>query len=113
MTSKADRDHACGRLREVFKPGDKVWTILRHVSASGMSREISFIQVQANGEVRQWDILIGDALGLKAGKHGGLKVSGCGSDMGFMTVYDLGHALFPKVKPSDEDPGYSLKHGWL
>ena len=33
-----ERDEARARLREILKPGDTVYTVLRHVSASGMSQ---------------------------------------------------------------------------
>lgn len=33
-----ERDEARARLREILKPGYTVYTVLRHVSASGMSQ---------------------------------------------------------------------------
>ena len=38
---KAERDQARETLRKYIKPGDTVWTILRHVSRSGMQRRIA------------------------------------------------------------------------
>jgi hypothetical protein len=58
------------------------------------------------------------------GKREGLRVSGCGMDMGFDIVYNLGRFLFPKgdgktvtgrngdTKP-ETDGGYLLKQEWL
>ena len=55
-------------------------------------------------------------------KTGGLRVSGCGMDMGFHVVYNLGYALWPDGTPEphgtrngapDSDGGYALKHRWL
>lgn len=50
---------------------------------------------------------------------GGVRVGGCGMDMGFALVYDLGRTLYPKgVKKGysgspESDGGYALKHEWL
>jgi hypothetical protein len=55
----------------------------------------------------------------------GLKVSGCGMDMGFAVVHELGRALFPEgfkvegvgrngdTSGWDRDGGYALKHRWI
>lgn len=82
-------------LEEEIRPGDTIFTILRHVSASGMSRSISLIKVR-NGET--WDItyfaacVLGDNIDQK---RGGIKIGGCGMDMGFALVYNLSRVLFP------------------
>ena len=41
--TKAEKAEALARLREWLKPGDTVYTILEHVSSSGMSRAIRFV----------------------------------------------------------------------
>lgn len=83
------------RLREVLKPGTTVQTILRSVSRSGMSREISAVVVAKDGAVIDLDWLIVNAgLGYKFGKSG-IKIGGCGMDMGFALVYDLSRSLYP------------------
>lgn len=55
-------------------------------------------------------------------KTGGVRVGGCGMDMGFHLVYQLGSVLWPKgtKKPHgkrngepDYSGGYALKHEWL
>lgn len=62
------------------------------------------------------------ALGYRIGKHGGIVVGGCGMDMGFHLVYNLGRTLWPTGTDNphgrrnghpDSDGGYALKHGWL
>lgn len=94
MTKKqnlAERDESIAKLRELLKPGDEVQTILRHISRSGMSRSISTV---IKGEDRSY--LVARALGERMdGKRGGMKVSGCGMDMGFHLVYNLSSVLFP------------------
>ena len=43
MNTKQERQDAIERLRSMLAPGDSVYTILRHVSRSGMSRSISLV----------------------------------------------------------------------
>ncbi len=108
-------------LRKILKPKDRIYTVLRKVSASGMSRHISFLIVD-DGELQSLDWSIGQALGLKMAEPAGLKIDGCGMDMGFATVYNLGRALWPNGTPEphssrngepDNDGGYALKHEWI
>ncbi len=90
-----DKAEKIKRLRETLQPGDTVRTILRHVSRSGMTRDISLVVVE-NGEDTEIDWLCAEVLGLKINRyHGGLRVGGCGMDMGFHLVYELSHVLFP------------------
>lgn len=119
----AQREEAKVYLRKLLKPGMLVYTILNHRSASGMSRSISLAIGGKKGEIIKLDFLIARANGEHIdNKHGGLKVSGCGMDMGFHLVYNLGRTLWPKgtKKPHgsrngevDFDGGYALKHTWL
>lgn len=89
--SKEQREQAEKTLREVLNPGDTVKTILRHCSRSGMMRSISPI---INGSDYSWAVarLLGDTIDKN---HGGIKVSGCGMDMGFDLIHRLGITLFP------------------
>ncbi len=52
----------------------------------------------------------------------GIRIGGCGMDMGFSLVYDLGATLWPKGTPKphsrrngedDRSGGYALKHEWM
>lgn len=93
---------ALAKLREWIKPGDTVYTVLDHVSASGMSRAIRVVLLDcADGRVTDlhpnWSV--GKALGLRHWKRNGreqdaLVVGGCGMDMGFHLVYSLGRVLY-------------------
>lgn len=131
------RETAIGRLREMLKPGDTVYTVLRNVSRSGMSRLIDFYIVEAGStsEHRPFCITgwIAEALEYPQGNGDALKVGGCGMDMGFAVVYNLGRALYPdgfkcigvkKRCPSNDhsnrehnkhhsDGGYALRHSWM
>ena len=110
-------------LLTILKPGDTVFTVLRHVSKSGMLRRID-AYVFRNGEPVYLSGMI-EALGVAkraTGYKDGLVMRGCGMDMGFALVYNLGRALWPDgtQKPHgtrngkpDTDGGYALKHRWL
>jgi hypothetical protein len=114
------------RLRKQLPPGTKVYTALKHRSRSGMMRHVS-CHVIRDGEVQDitWDVA--NALGWKQSDNGGIKVGGCGMDMGFHLVYSLGRVLYPdgfKLAANqygrngndtgfDSDGGYSLKQSWI
>lgn len=128
-----EREEAIARLHEMVKPGDTVRTILRHVSASGMTRWISVV---IDGEDYSW--LVARAMGTRAnqGRHEGIKREGCGMDMGFDLVYSLsrtlyrdGYACIGEGCPANDhsngdrdytpghvvhaDGGYALNQRWL
>ena len=105
-----EQAEAIARLRAWLKPGDKVWTVLRHRSPSGMSRTIDLVRLErgSDGEERvstyAWNAA--KALGWRFDKaRDGIKVQGCGMDMGFHAVYELSAVLF--------GDGYALKTGWI
>lgn len=97
-----ERAEALARLREWIKPGDTVWTVLRHVSRSGMQRTVSLCVIEDDGngngpEVRDIDGAVARALDMTFDRdRGGVKVGGCGMDVGFEVVYNLGRALWPE-----------------
>lgn len=119
----AKQEQAKKHLLSMLKPGATVHTILNHCSTSGMSRSISAVIANKKGEVIKLDYWIAQAKGEHIDqKHGGLKMSGCGMDMGFALVYNMGRMLWPKgtKKPHgtrngapDSDGGYALRQAWL
>ena len=92
--AKAEREDAKAKLREWLKPGDTVHTILRHVSRSGMQREIGVVLLKDGADLHP-NYLVAKALGERIGKRDGIVVGGCGMDMGFHLVYNLGYVLWP------------------
>lgn len=137
---------AIDRLRIWIKPGDTVHTQLKSVSRSGMSRVIQVIKIQCpdkykidEGQTEPEILYLGynvaEAIGMKYDREReGVKVGGCGMDMGFAIVYDLSRALFKdgfdcigEGCPANDhrngdrdytphrhsDPGYALKQRWL
>jgi len=138
MASKAeDREEALKIMRDYLKPGDTVYTILRHVSSSGMSRVIGTVIVEG---AAAYDVthLTSRILGWPIHRtHYGVTVGGTGMDMGFHVVYSLSRALWPDGHPCEDgrdrcpsndhsngertysrelfhrDGGYALRHRWL
>lgn len=93
---QSEQNEARETLRKLFPPGSRVGTILRHVSRSGMSRSISVV-VQDEDGIRDVSYLVARALGDKIDRdRGGVKVGGCGMDMGFSLVYNLSATLYPE-----------------
>ena len=93
--SKAEKEQALGSLRRWLKPGDTVYTILRHVSRSGMMREIGVVLLDKDVDLHpNW--AVSKVLGTPQGKSDGLRIGGCGMDMGFHLVATLSRCLFPE-----------------
>ena len=120
VTFAERQEYARAQLRKMIRPKQTIYCVLRSVSKSGMSREISLFIVH-KGELRNIDAMASDASGISEGKQG-IKMQGCGMDMGFALVYNLGYALWPNGtrKPHgtrngepDSGGGYALKHSWL
>lgn len=145
MTKKAqaaaEREEAIAQLRAMFPIGSSVPTVLRHVSSSGMTRAISVLDPAS---LRDVSYLVAKATGdrLHPTKPG-VRVGGCGMDMGFALVYGLSRTLyrdgFPCIGLSDQprvrcgsndhanewkapdftpgrlhsDPGYALSQRWV
>lgn len=118
--SKTERDEQIEKLRKWFPKGSTVYTILRHVSRSGMQRQISVVALSYDGTVYETDkspvqkiidlhpnYSVSQILGyrLNSNWHDSLTVNGCGVDMGFEIAYNLARALY--------GDGYALSHRWL
>jgi len=90
MTKKQEQQDAIKELSSILNDinSDTIYTVLRHVSSSGMQREISVKMIDA-GRIIHLDWLTSQALGYKQGKHNGLVIKGCGMDMGFALVDNL------------------------
>lgn len=127
---------ALERLHKLVKPGDTVYTILRAVSKSGMTRKVDAIviidgvPVNLNGCI---ETICDGIFGYD--KNGNLVVSGCGMDAGFEIVYNLGEILYPggffcegreRCRSNDHSNGdrdysrhlhkaggYAFKHEWI
>ena len=138
MTTKAqqrERQEAIEHLREFIKPGDTVYTTLKHVSRSGMLRIID-VHVIEDNQPRWIAYTVAKAIDAPFNQRAsdGIKMTGCGMDMGFALVYDLSYNLFrdgfdctgenchsndhsngdrDRTPHRHSDPGYALRHRWL
>ena len=115
---QADFDYAKKQLLDYYlTEGATVYTVLRSVSASGMSRTIS-LKVAKGGQILDLtyyaSVVLEWPLVEKNGSRA-IRVGGCGMDMGFHTVYTLARVLFRdkyEGQPDAVDAGYSLQQAW-
>ena len=136
--AQQEKLEAIDYLRTILEPGDTVYTILRHVSRSGMMRVIGAVLMsdarQTNGplDITPW---VAKALGEPLDRdRWGVKARGAGMDMGFAIVYDLSYQLFKnefacigETCPANDhsngdqdytphlhsDAGYALRQKWM
>lgn len=101
-----DKTEALDRLRDMLTPGTTVYTDVEHVSRSGMSRRISAYIVK-DGSIVDITWLIARAGVAKLHREGGVTMGGCGMDMGFALIYNLGCALYPEGFPCTGSTGYT------
>jgi hypothetical protein len=96
-----DKQDAIDQLREWLKPGDTVYTILEHVSRSGMSRTIRVVvpYVRDDGRIDHLhpNYSVAKAIGARR-KGDGIVMGGCGMDMGFALVYELSSVLYGHLR---------------
>src|SRR5690349_7420785 len=117
-----NKANALAELRALCPPGSTVYTILRSVSRSGMSRVITPLVLTPDGP-RYLTHTVGTLLGLtsKRGFQDGLRIDGGGMDMGFHLVNSLSYALhgmgrgreIHALSGNTDRPGYTLNHRWL
>lgn len=124
-----EKVNALTELRALCPPGTTVYTVLRSVSRSGMTRSISPL-VMVDGEPRNLTWLVSKALGwpVRQDFNDGVRCDGAGMDMGFHLVHSLSYALHGMqgaeivrcyCKATDDPtadhfrPGYTLNHRWL
>jgi hypothetical protein len=133
-SGKRERAGYCtAELRKLIPQGSVVYTVLRSVARSGMSRTISVV-VMSDGVPRDVTYLVADACGYRRNNRDHLVIGGCGMDMGFAVAYDLASKLYRDThvctgetcRSNDHsngdrdytphkhaDGGYSLNHSWL
>ena len=95
-----------GDLLELLKPGRTVYSQIVNVSASGMQRSIKFFAI-IDDKLINITHKVACVLGHKMHKNGGLIVTGCGMDMAFSVVYNIGRTLWG-TETGQRDAGYSL-----
>ena len=116
------QEEAIEKLKESIKPNDILYTQLEYVTKSGMTRFIKVRQIKDDYPY-DWTHIVAKALGWKySDRYHAVKAEGCGMDMGFHLIYNLGQVLWPDGTPEphgirngepDTDGGYALNHRWL
>lgn len=117
MSEEIEAIKTLGRMG--VKPGADVYTMVTHVSSSGMTRHIRCyiptmnvsIDYKTGKKTRKAGItditgLVATACGFRRdkGSRWDIVVQGCGMDMCFHVVYTLGRAMFPNGGPLDKSP---------
>lgn len=137
MTTKKEkeRQEAIEYLRELLPPGSSVYTVHRHTSRSGMTHDIDVYTWKGNVKLylSRW---VATAMDWKCdvGRSRGVRMGGCGMDMGFHLINCLSYALHGmknkggalramnagqywsivhKTTPHSYRAGYSLHHKWI
>lgn len=108
---KNERMEAKEALLQILQAGNelrfvnRIHVINRYTSQNGMNRVIS-CHVLKDGELYNVSWRVAKALGWNySDRYQGVKVGGCGMDMGFHLVYQLSHELF--------GDGYKLSRVWV
>ena len=100
-----NKEEAIEKLKEEIKEGDVLWTDLKHVSKSGMTRHIAVRHIKDNYPLN-YTYIVAKALGSKVSdKYDGIMRKGCGMDMGFELIYNLSLILYGN--------GYASNQRWL
>lgn len=99
MSKQTERTE-CVTLRGLLSPGDRTTCTVMHVSRSGMSRtimlQIPLLDDNGRPYIRDISYLVAKAIGARFDqKNGGVVMGGCGMNMCFAAVYNLGRVLFP------------------
>lgn len=105
--TKAEQAEALAFLAERIKPGDKVWTKVEHVARSGMMRVIS-AYIMIDGAPFDISRYVAKATGASFDEsRWGVKMGGCGMDMTFALIYNLGMTLYPEGFTCNGSRGYT------
>ena len=105
--TKEETAEAIGRLLSELTPGRTVYTKITHVSRSGMSRSIECYLAQGRDNLTDITWAVARATNSRVDNtHGGIIMGGCGMDMGFALVYNLGRTLYPNGVPCTGSRGY-------
>jgi uncharacterized protein (UPF0128 family) len=107
-----DKEEARTKLRAIFAEQEKpkVYTVLRHISSSGLSKDISLKTVQ-DGEIIDITYYVAKAIGDTLKERNGqraIRVTGGGMDLGYHLVHSLSTVLYF----GQDRAGYALSHDW-
>jgi hypothetical protein len=108
---QAERDEARATLRGLLDQATDrtLYTILRHVSSSGMTRVIDVV-VMLDNQPASLSHLYARAIGERTDKRGGVKMTGAGMDMGYALAYNVGRVAYPQGHRCDGETCHSNDH---
>ena len=104
LDAACEREEIKQQLKRDLKNCDTLYTLVDHVSQSGMTRDIRVFMIKDN-EILNISYKVAKVLKRRQGKNTGVRVQGCGMDMGFEIVYNLSYCLFKD--------GYKINQRWL
>lgn len=109
MNTKTAKEKSWGwQTLEKLPKGSTIYTILKRVSRSGMTRILDIVIID-DGEPRRVIVQEKSTCAKNVDQmdkwRGNYKVCGCGMDMGFWLVYKLGSLI--------HNDGYYFKQSWL
>lgn len=110
-----NRQEAMIKLARIFDNTSTVYVVQKSVSKSGMTRRLRLYTcgLARSGEYEMLNITadVADLLGWSINELG-IKVTGCGMDMHFHTVYTLSSILYGKNPDGsyNQEGCYRLKH---
>jgi hypothetical protein len=109
-TKKAIQESKDSLTTNYLKPGDTVFMSLSRVSRSGMSRIIKCYTEELYNI--SFDVAHAVDCPFVDGMTGGVRISGCGMDMGLALADMLSYALFGKPVDQGDNSG-GLKYKWI
>ena len=105
--TKDETTEAIAALRDKLTPGRTVYTKITHVSRTGMSRSIEVYLAEGRDNLTDITWQVARATNSRIdNNHGGIVMGGCGMDMGFALIYNLGRTLYPRGVPCTGSRGY-------
>ena len=104
MTKKQEKQDAIEYIKKHIKKGDTLYTKIVKVSPSGLSRQITVLDIK-DGTPSYWSYYVSKILGYTLKDNGAIFVKGCGMDMGLHVIYSLSQVLF--------NDGYAIKQRWI
>lgn len=91
------REQCLNYLLPYLTDGMKVYTTIRSVARSGMSRTLSVLVVRDN-EIQDISYYVGIVCGYQLTRDNHIKVGGCGFDAGYDVVNTIEHITEIKLK---------------
>lgn len=129
--TKSETEHLTKECRELLERHERIYGIVRRVARSGMSRVIDFYVLEPIGDISNvLPVRISNLLAAVynretdgssrswTGDVGGVKIGGCGMDMGWHVVYSVRLALglgeIHDSMPFDpaHEPTFTLGYGF-